>query len=43
MIDAIVKISGSIFVAGIGLVGIIMGVLAIAVIIYTIKDYINKP
>ncbi len=41
MIDALVKISGSIFVAGIGLLAFIAGILALFIIIKTVKEYME--
>ena len=42
MIDALVKLSGSIFVAGVGLLALILSLLAIAIIVSTVNDYIKQ-
>lgn len=42
MIEAIVKLSGSIFIAGLGLIMFVIGVIALVVITYTIIDYIKS-
>ncbi len=42
MIEALIKISGSIFIAGVGLLSFLAGILALFIIIKTIKEYMDE-